>query len=322
MKKILITGSSGYIGSCLEKFLKGKFNIYLIDKVKPKRKSKNFYLCDLRKKEKIKKIFQKIKPETVIHLAGESTIDNIKNKNKYIENNYTATKNIVNVCAKSVGTAFIFASTAAVYSSSKDKISENSKINLNNIYALTKYNCEKYIIKKFNKKNFIILRFFNVCSSIFNLRVGELHNPETHLIPIIVNKFLNNKVIKIYSNNKNTTNIRDYIHIYDLCNAIKKSIYFLKKKSHGYVFNLGGGQAFSTQEIIEYFNKKFSKRKLKYIYFKKRFGDKKKLVCSNVKIKKILKWYPKKSNLKKIFSHEIEWQKYLMQKKIKRKTIY
>ena len=118
----------------------------------------------------------------------------------------------------------IFSSTAAVYKFNNKTLNEKSKIRPKSTYAQTKYECEK-IIKK-SKLNTIILRFFNVCSSLkINKKIiGEFHNPETHLIPTIVSKNLLKKKIYIYGNDYKTrdgTCIRDYVHIKDICILVK-----------------------------------------------------------------------------------------------------
>ena len=137
-----------------------------------------------------------------------------------------------------------------------------------------------------------------------------------------MNKFLNKKNIKIYSKNKNKTCIRDYIHIYDLCNAIYKGIDHLLKKNKSNIFNIGSDKSYSVWSVVNYFNNHFANKKLKFVFTKKRLGDLYKLVCSNRKIKKTLNWKPTKSKLNIIFRDEIIWQKYLAKKNIKRNLIY
>jgi UDP-glucose 4-epimerase len=319
MEKILITGAAGYIGNCLFAYLNRKYDVYGLDKVK-KKKNKFFKinLCNLKKTNKI---IQKINPEIIIHLAGQSTIDGIKNKIIYKKNNENVTSNIVKLAKTNKIKNIIFSSTAAVYDSCNKKncLDENSKLNPNNIYGITKLNCEK-LIKK-SKINYIIFRFFNVCSSIPFLKVGELHSPESHLIPLSVHKILANKIIKIYGNNFKTrdgTCIRDYIHIYDLCIAFEKAIKkMLRKKISKKIINLGSGRGYTNLEIV---NKIISitKKNCKIKFTKKRVGDAAKLVCSFNKAKLLLKWKPQNSKLNKIIQDEIIWQK----KNLNRKFIY
>ena len=326
--KILITGSSGYIGGCLFEYLKSKYEVYGIDKQFPKlKKQKNFFKCDLINFNKTNKIINLIKPSAIIHLAGQSTIDFIKNKKEYIKNNIIVTKNILQSIKKNQIKNFIFSSTAAVYKSSNLKLTEKSTLKPNNIYGKTKLSCEKKIFNALNKNNtnFIIFRFFNVCSALISLRIGEMHKPETHLIPILAKKFKENKKIYIYGNNyktKDKTCIRDYIHISDIVEAFELGIKYLQKKKKSQIINLGTKNGYSTLEIFKKF-KSFFNYKFSYLFFKKRRqGDSDKLLCDNKKAYKILRWKPKHSNILKIINDEIKWLNYIEEKNIYRKTIY
>ena len=323
-EKILITGSSGYIGSILG--AKIKKNIFGIDKQKPKYKKFKVKQINLLDKKKLKKYIEELRPNIVIHLAAESTLDNVLTKKKsYKNNNIIGTQNLLESLRNIKLKKFVFSSTASVYRNSTKILFEKSKTNPNNIYAKTKFHNENQIKEFFkNKKtNIYIFRFFNVCSADINNKIGELHNPETHFIPILVNKALNDKVVKIYGNNYKTTDktcVRDYVHINDLCSAIIKSI---KKKIdiRFNLINLGSGNGYSILQIIKTLEI-ILKKNIKYTFIKKRFGDKSKLVCSIKKAKNILSWQPRKSNLKKILNDEIKWQNYLKKMNIKKRNVY
>ena len=327
--KILITGSAGYIGSCLFEYLKKRYNVFGVDKTFPKlKKQKNFTHCNLLNFNKINNIIKSIKPDIIIHLAAKSTIDFIDKKKEYIENNVVVTKNILRSIKKNKIKHLIFSSTAAVYKSTNNKLSEKSKLGPNNIYGKTKLDCEKYItkdIEKTNNTNFIIFRFFNVCSSLFSLKIGEIHNPETHLVPILADKFKKNKKVFIYGNNFKTSDktcIRDYIHIEDIVKAFDKGIIYLIKNNQSEIINLGSKQGFSNLSIFRSFQK-FYKYKFKEPFFKdRRKGDVDKLICDNKKSYKILGWKPKYSIISKIIRDEKNWLNYITNKKIYRKTIY
>ena len=323
--RILITGSNGYIGSVLGNYLiSKKFNIIGIDK-KNNNKFINFkqLKCDLNNTHKLIKILEKYKPGKIIHLAGESTIDNIFNKKNYIINNIKATKNLLDICKKQKIKDIIFSSTAAVYKQTNKKIKESYIKKPNNIYGITKLKAEN-LIKKYStyyNLNYIIFRFFNVCSSLKG--IGENHNPETHLIPIAVQKFIDKKELIIYGQNFNTKDgscIRDYIHIKDLCIAFYRALKLLddnKKKQIHKIINLGSNNGISVLQIINFF-----KKKLSYKISKRRKGDKAILICNNNLAFKILKWKPLNSHIKKIIQDEIKWYNYLKKKKILRKTKY
>lgn len=327
--KIIITGSAGYIGSCLYEYFKDfkQFKVLGIDKVYPKlKKQKLFKKVDLTSYSSAKKIFHKFGPDVVIHLAGESTIDNIKKIKNYLKNNITVTKNLIKIVNKQNTGNFIFSSTAAVYANKALNLIENSELKPNNIYGVTKLKCEKYIQQNLNKeKKFIILRFFNVCSSLFEHKIGEFHIPETHFIPIVIQKILDKKNIIIYGRNYKTKDgsaIRDYVHVKDILRAILLSINYLKSKvGTSQIINIGSKKGFSNIEIIKSLEK-FFKKKVKFVFTQRRYGDLDKLVCDNRRAKKILNWKPNNSKLKLIIKDEFNWQNYLRHKKILKQSIY
>jgi UDP-glucose 4-epimerase len=326
--KILITGSSGYIGGCLFEYLNKNYEVYGVDKFSPKiKKQRNFFKCNLLNFNKIDKIINLINPSIIIHLAGQSTLDFINKKKTYIKNNIIVTKNILRSIKKNKIKHLIFSSTAAVYKTSNKKLSEKSVLGPNNIYGKTKLVCEKKIGNSLNKKitSFLIFRFFNVCSSLFSLKIGEIHNPETHYIPILAKKFKNDKRIYIYGNDfktKDKTCIRDYIHIADIAKAFYLGIKYLQKNKKSHVINLGSENGFSNLEIFKKFKKFYSYKFINPFFKKRRNGDTDKLVCSSKKASKILKWKSKFSNISKIIKDELKWLDYIEEKGIVRKTIY
>ena len=120
--------------------------------------------------------------------------------------------------------------------------------------------------------NYIIFRFFNVCSSLPSFKIGELHDPETHLIPILANKFMNKEIISIYGNDyktKDGTCVRDYIHILDIITAFHKGINYLNDQKKSSIIHLGSNIGFSCLEIFNKF-KKFFLIKKTFFYLKKK----------------------------------------------------
>ena len=319
-KKILITGVNGYIGNCLYHFLKGKFKVVGIDKESV---SKNtIYRCNILNTKKLEQILYKTKPEIVIHLAAQSLVDETINKEKYYNNNVVATNGLLRAMKKINVKKIIFSSTAAVYKQSSKPLKENSKLKPLSTYAKTKLTCEKNILKQKEIKS-VILRFFNVCSALKKPCIGELHNPETHLIPTIVYKAIYNKKIYIYGDDFPTpdgTCIRDYIHIKDICSAIEKSTRYLLNKKKSRIFNIGNYKGLSNQEIVNYIKKKI-KKKINIKYVNRRKGDISRLVCNSNKARRLLSWKAKNSNLTKIIHDEINWVKKLNKLEIKRRFI-
>ena len=270
--------------------------------------------------KKLEKVLYKIKPEIVIHLAAQSLVDETINKEKYYNNNVLATNSLLRSMKKNNVKKIIFSSTAAVYQQSSKPLKENSKLQSLSMYAKTKLICEKNINKQKNMKS-VILRFFNVCSALDKPILGELHNPETHLIPTIVYKAIYNKKIYIYGNDFPTTDgtcVRDYIHIKDICSAIEKSIKFLISKKNSEIFNIGNYKGISNQGIVNYINKNLRK-KINIKYVNRRKGDISVLVCNSDKAKKLLSWIAKNSNLRKIVHDEVNWVKKLKRLGLKRR---
>ena len=317
MKKILITGANGYIGSCLFHFLKGKFKVIGIDKEKSS--NKKILQCNILNKKKLDLIIKKEKPEIIIHLAAQSLVDETINKKKYYNNNCLATESLLEIMKRNSVKKIIFSSTAAVYKQSLKSLREKSKLKTLSTYARTKLICEKKIQKQKNL-NAVILRFFNVCSALSNPVIGEFHNPETHLIPTIVYKAIYNKKIYIYGDDLPTpdgTCIRDYIHIKDICSAIEKSTKYLLNNKKSTIFNIGNHKGLSNKEIVNYINKKI-KKNINLEYVNRRKGDVSKLICNSNKIRKSLNWNARSSNLKKIVNDEINWIKKFKKKGFKR----
>tara|TARA_B100001093_G_scaffold505256_1_gene562322 strand:+ start:3293 stop:4282 length:990 start_codon:yes stop_codon:yes gene_type:complete len=321
-KNILITGGTGYIGSCLFVFLKKKFNVHIVDKAKKKKwqkiSKKNFHKCDILNFKKIDKIIKYVQPITIIHLASLSTVNEKIKKKDYFLNNVVATKNLIKVMKKNGIKNIIYSSTAAVYQKKNLRITENSKLKPVSKYGQTKLKSEE-LIKK-SKLNFIIFRFFNVTSAITQPMTGEFHNPETHLVPTLINNLFKNKVSEIFGKDyltKDGTCIRDYIHIKDICRAIHRGIIFFKKKQIRSIINLGNGNGNSNLDVIKKISSVTNKT-LKFKFRKKRKGDQPILVCNINKSKKVLKWTPKYSSLKKMIKDEIIWSNFLKNNNFRR----
>ena len=322
--RILITGCSGYIGGCLSNYFNKKKNFFFLDKDFPKRFikiKKNFFKCNLNNLKKTEGIIGKIKPDVIVHLAAKSTVNEKIKKSDYISNNIIATKNLIKVMNKLNIRNIIFSSTAAVYDKSRKLLKENYRLKPISNYGKSKLLAEKEIIN--NKKiNFIILRFFNVAGSINKSSIGEFHEPETHLIPVSVFRALNNNSINIFGSNYKTvdgTCVRDYVHVKDICSAIKKSIYYVKK-NRSLIINIGSGGGTSNKKVISTLSK-IIKKKIKTVFLNKRKGDQPILVCNIDKAKKSLNWEPKFSKIHNILKDEINWSKFLIKNKLIRKYL-
>ena len=319
--RILITGASGYIGSCLSKFLNKNCIVALIDKKKQPiwcTNKKTFFKCDILDKKKIHKVFQITKPNIVVHLAAQSTVDEKISLSEYYSNNVIGTSNLIKVMKKNNVRKIIFSSTAAVYKKKNKKISEKDTVKPLSKYGKTKFSAEK-LIQKEKSINSIILRFFNVCSALKKPFIGEFHQPETHLIPSSVSRAEKNAPIHIFGKNyptKDGTCIRDYIHIKDICDAVQKSILFLNSNLKvKEIINLGNNKGISNKEILRNIEIILNK-KIFINYLKRRKGDVPYLVCNSGKASKLLKWNARMSSIKQIIIDDIKWNSFLKKNQI------
>lgn len=328
--KILITGGAGYIGSHVAKqLLESKMhNITVLDSFKTGFENTiktlksfgefEFIEQDLSKWEEVEAIFQKNKFDVVIHFAASLLVgESVQEPIKYYMNNTCNTANLVNLCNKYRVKNFIFSSTAAVYgepSSDKMTLIETEFTNPINPYGSSKLMSEQ-IIKDTASANkefkYVILRYFNVAGAEESLSIGECHEPETHLIPLVVKTALGRRdKIFIFGDDYDTpdgTCIRDYIHVDDLASAHISALEYLDE-NESEVFNCGYGHGFSVKEVIDMI-KKVSGVDFKVEVTSKRIGDPSILIADNKKILQKTNWKPKYDNLEFICKTALEWEK-------------
>ena len=304
-KKIIVTGGAGYIGSHIcKKLKKENFEPIVLDNFssgyKKNVKWGKYYNVDLINKDKLFKIIDLINPKAVIHMAanieaGESS----KKIEKFYNNNVLCTLNLMNALSKKKIRYIVFSSSAAVYGNTeKIPIKESSRQIPDNVYGSTKLIAEEVIKNYSDSKNmnFCNLRYFNVAGADKDLQIGENHQPETHLIPLLIDAIVRKKKFNLYGNNYNTkdgTCIRDFIHVEDLADAHLFALKKIFKKKINYAINVGSGSGYSVKEIITETEKQL-KLKAKIKIQKRRSGDIKRLIACIKLAKKKINWTPKK----------------------------
>lgn len=331
---ILITGAAGYIGShCALNFIENNLDdivifdnlstghietVVQLQKVAPKIK---FIKGDLRNKNEIENLFKKFKIDFVIHFAALSQVgESVVNPVLYYSNNVIGTINLLNSMVENNVLKIVFSSTAATYGEPKyTPIDENHPQNPINPYGSSKLMIEKIMDdydKAYNLKS-IRLRYFNVIGADEKARIGEWHNPETHLVPnILKSAFKKGDEFKIFGDDYDTkdgTCIRDYVDVVDLANAHRLAYEYLNKNNKTDVFNLGTQEGQSVKEIFN-ISQEVLNKKIDYKIVQKREGDPKILLANSSKAKEILKWQPQKTTFDSI-KNAFEWEKILNSKK-------
>ena len=320
IKNILITGGAGYIGSHIaETLIKNKKKLYIVDNLstgsrKLINKKANFYKVDILQKDKIKKIIDKNNIDSIIHLAASLIISEgeIKPK-KYFRNNVTGTKNLLLACQNTLIKNFIFSSTAAVYKDGQYKVNENSIIKPQTVYGKTKIKGEK-LVQSFCKKNNInygILRYFNIAGSSPSGKIGLLYKGDNLFKNFSKQIMKKNPTLKIYGGDYNTKDgscIRDFIHVNDIAEIHYKVLNQIDKTKKSKVLNCGYNKGNSVLDVAKEFKRQSSK-KVKILFIKRRKGDLVKIIASNKKLMKFIKWRPKYNNLSKIVQSCLNWEK-------------
>ncbi|WP_126992919.1 UDP-glucose 4-epimerase GalE [Thermosipho globiformans] len=322
---ILVAGGAGYIGSHVCKMLKERgYDVVVIDNLSHGHKSfaryGEFVLGDISDENLLDLVFKTYKIDAVMHFCayievGESVVDPYK----YYQNNVSNTLTLLNSMLKHDVKYFIFSSTAAVYGMpQKIPIKEDDPKTPINPYGKSKYMVEQ-ILDDFDRAyglKSIRFRYFNAAGADESLEIGEAHEPETHLIPLILDAALSvRESIKIFGTDyetKDGTCIRDFVHVNDLADAhIKGLEYLISEKKTDY-FNLGSGSGFSVREVIEKV-KEVTKVDFKVEEVDRRPGDPAYLIADNTKARKILGWEPK-YDLEKIIQTAWNWHKVLRKK--------
>tara|TARA_B100000927_G_scaffold89011_1_gene71950 strand:+ start:10 stop:942 length:933 start_codon:yes stop_codon:yes gene_type:complete len=277
-----------------------------------------FHMCDLSNKEQVHKILKENKYEMVMHFASSINVgESYDHPMKYYENNVTNTLNLLECMIDLKILNFIFSSTAAVYGEPESiPIKEEQKLSPINPYGKTKSVVES-ILSDYDKSyglKYISLRYFNACGAHIDGTIGERHNPETHLIPLILQTASGRRNnFKIYGDDyktKDGTCIRDYIHVMDIAEAHLLSLEKLIQTQSSDIYNIGNKQGYSVREIIDMVEK-VTQIKISYEISEKRKGDPAELIADNSKISEKLNWKAKYSDLYTIINTAWEWERKL-----------
>jgi UDP-glucose 4-epimerase len=315
---IFLTGGAGYIGSAATRVLLNaghKVTVYdsLVtgyrQAVPP---GAQFVHADLASREKLHDSLQQGGYDAVMHFAafieaGESMQD----PGKYFRNNVALSMNLIEACVQAGVKRFVLSSSAAVYASSDDPLTEDSPLGPVNVYGQTKLMIEQILewYRKIYGIQYAALRYFNAAGALPDC--GENHQPESHLIPLVLQVPLGiREEVKIFGTDYPTPDgscIRDYIHIADLISAHLLALEALGERDR-LVYNLGSGTGYSVREVIE-IARQITGHPISAVETARRPGDAPRLVASSEKICQELGWQPRQSDLREILVSAWEWHR-------------
>ncbi|MDC3425658.1 UDP-glucose 4-epimerase GalE [Aquibacillus sp. 3ASR75-11] len=319
---VLVLGGAGYIGShAVYQLIDQKRKVVVIDNLETGHREAvhpeaTFYQGDIRNIGFLREIFEKESIDSVVHFAANSLVgESMEDPLKYFDNNVHGTQVLLQVMKEHDVKVIVFSSTAATYGEPESvPITEKMRTEPTNTYGETKLTMEKLMkwCEAAHGIRHVSLRYFNVAGARKSGEIGEDHQPETHLIPIILQVALGQREhISIFGNNYNTpdgTCIRDYIHVEDLINAHLLALNYLKQGGKSDVFNLGSSQGFSVKEMIET-ARNVTNKDIPARTAKRRAGDPSVLIASSEKARNTLGWNPTRTSINEIMKDAWNWHR-------------
>lgn len=315
---IFVTGGAGYIGSATaEALIQVGHSVTVFDSLVTGHRAAvpggtRFIHASLDDSHALAEALTSTKYDAIMHFAafieaGES----MKDPGKFFRNNFTNSLRLMETAVQAGVKKIVFSSTAAVYQSSEEPLTEESPLGPTNVYGHTKLMTEQALewYRSIYGLHFAALRYFNACGALPGR--GEAHQPESHLIPRVLQIALGQaESATIYGTDYPTpdgTCIRDYIHIGDLVSAHILALGALETRDK-LIFNVGSGNGFSVREVIET-ARKVTGHAIPAVESPRRAGDSARLVASPNKIISELGWKPSRTNMQEILSSAWEWHK-------------
>ncbi|MFQ7748723.1 MAG: UDP-glucose 4-epimerase GalE [Eubacteriales bacterium] len=312
---ILVLGGAGYIGShTVYELIGSGADVVVADNLETGHREAvhpqaRFYQGDIRSRDFLDRLFQQEAIDAVIHFAANSLVgESMMNPLKYYDNNLCGTKVLLEAMVAHNVRKIVFSSTAATYGEPVNiPILETDPTHPTHTYGETKLAMERMFhwAGKAHGLRYVSLRYFNACGAHKSGKIGEMHQPETHLIPIILQVPLGKREsVSIYGEDYDTrdgTCVRDYIHVTDLAQAHILAVEYLNRGGESDIFNLGNGVGFTVKEVIEC-ARKVTGHPIPAISAPRRAGDPAQLVASSEKAKNILGWNPQYDDLETIIA--------------------
>ncbi|WP_299139676.1 UDP-glucose 4-epimerase GalE [uncultured Tateyamaria sp.] len=319
MKHVLVTGGAGYIGSHACKALRAAgFVPVTYDNLetgwKDAVKFGPFEQGDLMDRARLDAVFAKYKPVAVMHFAALSQVgESMKEPGRYWRNNVLGSLTLIEAAVAAGCMDFVFSSTCATYGDQDNVVlDENSEQHPINAYGASKRAIEDVLVdfEAAYGLRHVIFRYFNVAGADPDGEVGEFHQPETHLIPLMLDAIAGKRdALTVYGTDYETpdgTCIRDYVHVCDLVDAHVLGLKWLQDGKGSRVFNLGTGSGFSVREVIDH-SRSVTNQAVPYVDGARRAGDCTKLVSGSTRAETELGWTPTRSTLETMITDAWRW---------------
>ncbi len=320
--KVAVLGGAGYIGShTVKELIEKGHKVTVIDNLQTGYREAvhdlaEFFCGDIRDREFLRSVLIGAGFDAVIHFAACSLVgESVVAPLKYYNNNVGGTVTLLEVMIEAGIDKIVFSSTAAVYGEpERVPILESDRTCPTNPYGETKLAVEKMFrwAEAAHGIRFISLRYFNACGADESGDFGEAHNPESHLIPLILQVPSGmRESISVFGYDYDTKDgscVRDYIHVTDLAEAHILAVEYLQKGGMSDIFNLGNGVGFTVREVIKS-ARRVTGHPIPEVLAPRRSGDPARLVASSSKARTILAWKPKHADLDEIVSSAWRWHK-------------
>ena len=317
---VLVVGGAGYIGSHMVKLLVDEgYRVVVLDNLSTGHRQLvtggSFVKGNLGDTAILDQIFDSENINAVMHFAAFSLVgESVQVPMKYYRNNLAETMSLVEAMIRHDVKRFIFSSTAAVYGEpEKVPIEEDHPCRPTNPYGNTKLAVERMLgdcDRAYGFKS-ICLRYFNAAGAHVSGEIGEMHEPESHLIPLALRSALTSTAVKIFGTdypNEDGTCVRDYVHVSDLAQAHLLALQALNDGCGSAVFNLGNSVGYTVRQVIEA-ARRVTGRPIEAVAHDRRSGDPAVLVASSDKIRRELGWSPEFEDLEKIIATAWAWHK-------------
>lgn len=317
---VLVLGGAGYIGShAVDQLVDRGYQVVVVDNLQTGHQESipenvHFYEGDIRDKAFLSQVFEKETIEGVMHFAANSQVgESMREPLLYFNNNVQGTQVTLEVMQQYGVKNIVFSSSAATYGEPKEiPIMETAETHPESPYGETKLMMEKMLkwCDQAYGMRFVALRYFNVAGAKWNGSIGEDHDPETHLVPLILQTALGQREeLAIFGDDYATpdgTCIRDYVHVVDLIDAHILALEYLKAGNESNIFNLGSSTGFSVKEMVET-ARQVTGKEIPAKVEPRRAGDPSTLIASSKKAQTILGWNPKFPDVKDIISSAWQW---------------